>query len=576
MYENYENNERKTIPNNDYEYFQPKHTKSLISLNTNNSMNKNLKTDIIKNPLPKEQYSKTNRIYFSTKKAKDYGYILTNPVSNSNKDNFILGGFNLYKYKSKDVLNNINKNQQTNINLKYGLSNYDIIKKSNYYSNNNNNSLVNSSDNIAITLTNNKYNDNKFILNSFGFNRLSGIKIGSNNKSLYNSNEVSAFHSRNKFKEKSIQMNKNKKENKNQYNSNRKKITSFKTKSKPKIKSQNNYYSTTNSNLNDKTRTKSFVNNIISINNTNNEKISENMDNRNEYNNEKAYLYNNINDNEIYFNESKKIKGNDLINVIYINNLNNKNILNNDLDVHLMNTFSKNNNRVNDAINSDKINSSEDLSNIENMNKIGYQTYNGPFRKKIIKVNTLDKDLNQNYETQSKLSNCIQSSKSLNSSKVKINTNIHNNNLLSSYNDLQSEKIFRTNYNEGEVKIRNHSNAYVKKKTLFTNVNNNEKDEKKNFFGNTYRNPIIKHTKNNSVSGNIYINKSNKKENKVNIIKENIGIYSPKNNKTKNLFNGAFYDYERKLENIKSRVSDLLNIYSFLALRTLGTSNDKN
>ena len=131
MYKNFEINERKTVPNGKSKLYQNKFTKSLTSFHTNKIMSKNktnqntLKTSV---PIKYNKYSETKRIYFSSKKAKDLGYLITNPVSpyNNNKnkeiyenqiimDNLPSSDKRLYKHKNEYMLNDIKNYQQNNV-----------------------------------------------------------------------------------------------------------------------------------------------------------------------------------------------------------------------------------------------------------------------------------------------------------------------------------------------------------------------------------------------------------------------------------------------------------------------------
>ena len=63
----------------------------------------------------------------------------------------------------------------------------------------------------------------------------------------------------------------------------------------------------------------------------------------------------------------------------------------------------------------------------------------------------------------------------------------------------------------------------------------------------------------------------NNKNNKKNF------VYSPKNDVNKiNEKTVVIPEYQIKLENIKSRINNLLNVYSLLALRSLNISNEDN
>ena len=116
MYENIEMNERQTVPNCNTKIIQNKFTKSLTLFHTKKNLSKIItQHNTIKSPysFKQEKYSKTNRIFFSYKKKKELGYILTNPTSPKiNKYYNPLKTYNspnsdqrLYKFKNKYLLN---------------------------------------------------------------------------------------------------------------------------------------------------------------------------------------------------------------------------------------------------------------------------------------------------------------------------------------------------------------------------------------------------------------------------------------------------------------------------------------
>ena len=107
----------------------------------------------------------------------------------------------------------------------------------------------------------------------------------------------------------------------------------------------------------------------------------------------------------------------------------------------------------------------------------------------------------------------------------------------------------------------------------------NNENENNNLISN--RAPAFKHKKNYSISTSGYnsqrylnevkIDLKNNKNNKKNF------VYSPKNDVNKiNEKTVVIPEYQIKLENIKSRINNLLNVYSLLALRSLNISNEDN
>ena len=91
---------------------------------------------------------------------------------------------------------------------------------------------------------------------------------------------------------------------------------------------------------------------------------------------------------------------------------------------------------------------------------------------------------------------------------------------------------------------------------------------------------MIKHKKNYSISTSCYNTQRNNKDYRFNVKNKNNKnnyLYSPKKNKIENKINNKSIlvpEYKVKLDIIKSRVTDLLNIYSLLALRSINNSNE--
>ena len=118
---------------------------------------------------------------------------------------------------------------------------------------------------------------------------------------------------------------------------------------------------------------------------------------------------------------------------------------------------------------------------------------------------------------------------------------------------------------------RENSITYVRKKSLNMKIYNNV--TKNNFLSS--RPSAFKHKKNYSISSSCYNTQRNFNEQKIdskNKPNKKSIIYSPKNGINKiNLDEKtiAMPEYKIKLENIKSRINNLLNIYSLLALRAL-------
>ena len=478
------------------------------------------------------------------------------------------------------------------------------------------------------------------------------------------------------------------KKNKN----NNKRSTLFKDKSKAKIKSSQNIYSnTTNTNTNNaKKSNKSSINNTNSINNDNTSNTN-NIINENKYKSKEkeqinTYIETNSNNNT---NSYSKVNNKDLFyeevndnccSDNYFNSMNNE-ILNSDKKVcgckieeidtikslniiKSKRNFSKNGNVI-------EYNYNLENTSYKSSSNIAYQTFSGPFRKNIIKVNMLEKEKNIKNEimninngqtnVEKKINNINQKQRIYkknfsNSSKKNgkknlyiqseykgrkrykknnyiINSKLNKNNILIENhcqekedrnnmetkneneelcinNDNEQMKMRKEDKNNDEQMKKNlyanvsmsnnyklnknsslrcitsnlnlniiHINgdnytAYVKKKSSNMNVHN----EYFNISPKTNRPLVLKNKKNYSISQSCYNTQRNSEDFKINIKHNNSNKYnilnSSKNNKNQNK-TLVMPEYRVKLENIKSRVINLLNIYSLLALKNINISKKK-
>ena len=178
-----------------------------------------------------------------------------------------------------------------------------------------------------------------------------------------------------------------------------------------------------------------------------------------------------------------------------------------------------------------------------------------------------------------------------NDNKKELSSNVnYKNNIICFNNNIVSEK----NSNPNSVKntltfnmyplSRDNSKAYIKKKSSNININHNNNNGNMNLITSTNRSSIGRHKKNYSISSMCYNTQRNSKDTKFNAKDKNNCknnyFYSPKNNKINNNVNTnksiIVPEYKIKLDSIKSRVTDLLNVYSLLALRSINNSNESN
>ena len=604
-----------------------------------------------------------------------------------------------------------------------------------------NNSLIRSSENFlnTITMTLSNYKENSIQSNRVRFYGLNSIGFGwSVNKGVSNLNNFSIFNSRNKMHKKLHEKNskiiKKNKIVKDSTNQDLKKSKLFKTKSKSKIKQNTSKNKKKNNNKKYHKCSASIPNSIVTITNTNSNNNKQNNTNNinlpldeskiNIESNTINYINSdnsNINKDLIYETvEDNHFKG-DIIN----NNFNFLNIINTNSKrnvpereelnafktLNTMKTYLQNSNLGNDVnirnskniINSNiNIIEANIINNIDSTDNKAYQTYNGPFRQNIIKVNLLDKSKMQNKKMKSvkscdfgngvtnnnerkpisensketkstnnlinniidnnvieeddekislivttdilsknkitkfnlknniinifnqndqnevldESSNCKNitiinpSSKKidfkLKGQKKDYNKNLKNNikqnkliNSLICSQNLYSEKVNTPNnflntlnYNLYSLN-KDKSRCYIKKKSSVSNANDQSINGNQNLTSNTNRSIAIKHKKNYSLSSIIYNTQRTIYQNRLNLKtnnKKSKNIKKYKNKKKNNLnfspknkakiFKGnksiELPEYTFKLENIKSRISNLLNIYSLLALKSINDNNEKD
>ena len=647
------------------------------------------------------------------------------------------------KFKKEKNINNENNKSVNNsdINAKKAKG----VSSSNHNDKNNiniNNSLIRSSENflntITMTLSNNK--ENSIQSNRVRFYGLNSIGFGwSVNKGVSNLNNFSIFNSRNKMHKKLQEKNSKiikKKNIKDSTNQDLKKSKLFKTKSKSKSKIKQNTSKNEKKNNNKKYHkcSASIPNSIVTITNTNSNNNKQN--NINNFNlpldeskiNIESNTINNINSDNNIINKDliyEPVVNNHFKGDIINNNFNFLNIINTNSKrnapereelnafktLNTMKSYLQNSNLSNDVnmrnskniINSNiNIIEANIINNIDSTDNKAYQTYNGPFRQNIIKVNLLDKAkmqnkkmksvkscdfrngvtnnneqkalfennketksannlinniidnniieeddekislfvttdiLSKNKITKFNLKNNIinifnqnaqkevfdESSKSknititnhsskkidlkLNEQKIDYNKNIKNNikqnkliNSLICSQNLYSEKVNTPNnvlntlnYNLYSLN-KDKSRCYIKKKSSVSNVNDQSINGNQNLTSNTNRSIAIKHKKNYSLSSNIYNTQRTIYQNRLNLKtnnKKSKNIKKYKNKKKNNLnfspknkadiFKGnksiEVPEYTFKLENIKSRISNLLNVYSLLALKSINDNNEKD
>ena len=134
-------------------------------------------------------------------------------------------------------------------------------------------------------------------------------------------------------------------------------------------------------------------------------------------------------------------------------------------------------------------------------------------------------------------------------------------------------------------KENKNKNTYIKKKSSDSKINylkSNQTNNGNPIFLSNKNSVFVKHSKNHSISTSLYKVPKNFENNKISHdmnnkdLKSNY-LYSSKNNSVGKIISNksvSVPEYSIKLENLKSRVSNLLNVYSLLALRSLNDTKD--
>ena len=670
MHKVQDDNQKQELSNGDSKISTNKFSKTLTSFHTKNEFPKNTnQQNTMRKPgqIKTDKSSKTKRVYFSSKKKNNLGYIITNPLSPTNNDKF-KGIYNKnpirtsnipnsakrsYDYKNGFILNNINKYQTNIINNNKRNSNKsssinDKKNKNNSSNNNskntskktngasiNNNSLIRSTDNflntIAITLTNNENNIN------------GGLYTYKYNKSLSNLNEFSNFNARNKIMKKIKDKNDNQNKLKEIKNQNKKNC--FK-KANTNTKLKSNISKNVNKSLSNKNNNSNSVSN--SNNNTNKNPNNEKIENKNISNelkdesvkfdfldqkiinnNRRSYNnFNNINRYDIYY---QTLENNNLNEDIVKDEYNFQTSTYNNNDIIINNPITDLN--LNKILKISKDNFNDEKDKNQEIIKNDYNNYNTFLKNHMIKVNVIDKDESYNKKSDN---NNIPNDENINhekgiyiKNKLIKNEDLFNNNkgknkikdneankIITEQNSERKNQILMENYsprkknmfinnlnikkqknlnnpNKNNYPIyplsKEYNQAYVKKKSPGSSLNklkNNKQSNNGNpSFLSNKNSVFVKYSKNNSVSNSISINKTqrNSENNKNSIYIKNKEdkanyLYSSKNNSVGKIVPNKSIvvpEYTIKLENIKSRVSNLLNVYSLLALRSLNDTNDK-
>ena len=132
------------------------------------------------------------------------------------------------------------------------------------------------------------------------------------------------------------------------------------------------------------------------------------------------------------------------------------------------------------------------------------------------------------------------------------------------------------NLNFNIFPLSRESTTYIKKK--YSNINIHSSGYR-NLMDSTSRPSVTKHKKNYSISSSCYNTQRNSTskmnpKNKNNNNKSGY-LYSPKHKRIESK-TIVIPEYKVKLESLKSRITNLLNVFSFLALKSVNDANDNN
>ena len=221
--------------------------------------------------------------------------------------------------------------------------------------------------------------------------------------------------------------------------------------------------------------------------------------------------------------------------------------------------FKKNNTNI---INKNNGKNKNNLKNSENLIENCYQEKE---RKNILET----KNENENEEIEN---NKKEGDKNNDNPKEK---NLYSNFFISNYYKLNKNSSLRditSNLNMKVLPFNGDTNtAYIKKNSSNINLHN----EYCNIVSASNRPSVFKNKKNYSISQSCYNSQRNSKDTKINLKNKNNNksnyLNSTRKNKNENktLF---VSEYKMKLESIKSRITNLLNVYSLLALKNINIS----
>ena len=226
---------------------------------------------------------------------------------------------------------------------------------------------------------------------------------------------------------------------------------------------------------------------------------------------------------------------------------------------------------------------------MKNTNNTKINTNNGQYKNNKNKIIQNNQENEKENEDKNKINSEQQSNKGeeKGNNNVKLKENDLYDNILYKSDTISPNNNYILNRNSSINNItnnlnlnlfplsRDNSTTYIKKKSSNMKIHNNENN---NSIKHSTRTSIFKNNNKYSISQSCY-NTQRKSDSKISIKNKNNEywnyLYSPKNNKLDNK-TIIVPEYKVKLENIKSRISNLLNVYSLLALKNINIIYNNN
>ena len=295
---------------------------------------------------------------------------------------------------------------------------------------------------------------------------------------------------------------------------------------------------------------------------------NENPNKKNEYD-----INNQNQQKKIYTKNNTLAKSNQKIK----NNLQINNRVNNNKKNLFIETDFKGNKKYKKSINSfsDKINKNNEKSNNKNILKESNRENKEKENEKEDNIKNQNEDSSMINKEDKILEENNNKRKNQNDLYVKFS---YYSSIISPNNNIISKNISLNNTGNKFNSIifpisRENSTTYIRKRSSNMNINCNGNN---NFSSDANKGTVFKHKKNYSISQSCYNTQRNSKDNRIitknRNNKSNNYLFSPKNNKIENN-NIVIPEYKIKLEKIKSRINNLLNIYSLLALKNINIIN---